>query len=151
MVIGVDHLNFPGGGAGIGKETAFQCAKYKYVSPCLILQKRDNSPFFPRPGPNLCWAISMNLWCKAWPQRSNVPEGRLNVQPLPTAEFLGFEWNASEAIGLRCDVTSWEDQVNLFQTGFDTFGSLDVVVRRALRSLSTHDEASFTDRERWGE
>ena len=37
--------------------------------------------------------------------------------------------SSSEAIGLRCDVTSWEDQVDLFQTAFYTFGSVDVVVR----------------------
>ena len=34
----------------------------------------------------------------------------------------------SEAIGLHCNVTSWEDQVNLFQTAFDTFGSVDIAV-----------------------
>jgi hypothetical protein len=39
----------------------------------------------------------------------------------------------SEAIGLRCNVTSWEDQVHLFQTAFDTFGSVDVVVCRGIR------------------
>ncbi|KAF9778483.1 hypothetical protein BJ322DRAFT_1014692 [Thelephora terrestris] len=37
----------------------------------------------------------------------------------------------SEAIGLRCDVTSWADQLNLFQTAFDAFGSVDVVVANA--------------------
>ena len=51
------------------------------------------------------------------------------VEHPPTVEFLSSNWSASEAIGLRCNVTSWEDQVNLFQTAFVTFGSVDVVVR----------------------
>ena len=53
-------------------------------------------------------------------------EGGLTIL---TAEFSVPNCSTSEAIGLRCDVTSWEDQLNLFQVAFDTFGSVDVVVR----------------------
>ena len=43
--IGVSHLEarprfFPGGGAGIGRETALQCAKYKYVISHLLSRKK---------------------------------------------------------------------------------------------------------------
>jgi len=65
-------------------------------------------------------------------------------------EYLRFNWGASEAIGLRCNVTSWEDQVDLFQTAFDTFGSVDVVVRREPRRPRTHHDPLFIGRERWG-
>ena len=77
-----------------------------------------------------------------------MPEGGLNILAV---EFLSSDWSASEAIGLRCNVTSWEDQVNLFQAAFDTFGSVDVVVRRVFHRLFTRNDPSFTGRERWGE
>ncbi|KAF9646620.1 NAD(P)-binding protein [Thelephora ganbajun] len=79
-----------GGGAGIGRETALQCAKYKAK---LVL-------------------------------------GDINES---TAQSVAAEIKRAggEAIGLRCNVTSWDDQVNLFQTAFDTFGAVDVVVANA--------------------
>lgn len=33
-----------------------------------------------------------------------------------------------EAIGLRCDVTAWEDQVKLFEAAIEAYNSVDVVV-----------------------
>lgn len=60
------------------------------------------------------------------------------------------DWSNSEAIGLSCNVTSWEDQVKLFQTAFDTFGSVDVVVCLMIRGLYTRDVAFVTGRERGG-
>jgi len=36
MVSELITRNLPGGGAGIGRETALQCAKYKYVVSCLL-------------------------------------------------------------------------------------------------------------------
>lgn len=63
------------------------------------------------------------------------------VEYPPTVVFLSSNRSASEAIGLRCNVTSWEDQVNLFQTAFDTFGSVDVVVRWEFRTSCTYDDA----------
>jgi len=68
-----------------------------------------------------------------------------------TVDFLSPNGSVSEAIGLRCDVTSWEDQVDLFQTAFDTFGSVDVVVREVFHAWCSHDDALFTGRECWSE
>lgn len=33
-----------------------------------------------------------------------------------------------DAIGLRCDVTSWEDQLKLFEAAIEAFHSVDIVV-----------------------
>lgn len=33
-----------------------------------------------------------------------------------------------EAIGLRCDVTSWEDQLKLFEAAVEAYRSVDIVV-----------------------
>jgi NAD(P)-dependent dehydrogenase (short-subunit alcohol dehydrogenase family) len=43
----------------------------------------------------------------------------------------------SEAMSRRCDVTSWDDQVTLFQDACARFGSIDVVVRGSLRFSSS--------------
>ncbi|KAF9778396.1 NAD(P)-binding protein [Thelephora terrestris] len=79
-----------GGGAGIGRETALQCAKF----------------------------------------RAKLVLGDINES---TAQSVAAQIkdDGGEAIGLRCDVTSWEDQLNLFQTAFDAFGPADVVVANA--------------------
>ena len=37
--------------------------------------------------------------------------------------------SAREAIGLRCDVTTWDDQVKLFEAAVETYHSVDIVVR----------------------
>jgi hypothetical protein len=34
----------------------------------------------------------------------------------------------SEAIGLQCDVTSWEDQLRLFEAAIEVYRSVDIVV-----------------------
>ena len=68
-----------------------------------------------------------------------------------TVGFLSPNGSVSDAIGLRCDVTLWEDQVDLFQTAFDTFGSVDVVVREVFHRWYSHDDALFTGRECWSE
>ena len=34
-----------------------------------------------------------------------------------------------DAIGLRCDVTAWDDQVKLFEAAVETYRSVDIVVR----------------------
>jgi len=36
-----------------------------------------------------------------------------------------------EAIGLQCDVTSWEDQLRLFEAAIDAYHSVDIVVANA--------------------
>ncbi|KAM0788617.1 hypothetical protein ACM66B_001736 [Microbotryomycetes sp. NB124-2] len=36
-----------------------------------------------------------------------------------------------DAIGTKCDVTSWDSQVKMFRLGADTFGKIDVVVPNA--------------------
>ena len=90
----------------------------------------------------------MNPWRKVWPRRSNALEGGLNVHRPCN---LSLNRSASEAIGIRCDVVSWEDQTNLFQIGFDTFGSVDVVVRGPFRRLCASKDVLLSDRERRGE
>lgn len=53
---------------------------------------------------------------------------------------------------MRCNVTSWDDQVDLFQAAFDTFGSVDIVVRSGSSALQTRrDHELITGRERRGE
>lgn len=41
-----------------------------------------------------------------------------------------------EAIGLRCDVTSWEDQLKLFEAAIEVYHSVDIVVSCWLHSRS---------------
>lgn len=77
-----------------------------------------------------------------------MPEGRLIKF---TVNFLSPNGSVSEAIGLRCDVTSWDDQVDLFQTAFDTFRSVDVVVREVFHGWCSYDDALLTGRECWSE
>lgn len=52
---------------------------------------------------------------------------------------------------MHCDVTSWDDQVNLFQVASHTFGSVDVVVRPASVITRNDVDLSITGRERRGE
>ena len=133
---------FSGGGAGIGRETALQCAKFKYViaSP-LLTRKQINLPVrVPRVEPNLYWATSTNPRRIVLPQKLNAQEGRSKIRWLKDSSYLNLI--AREAVGLRCDVTSWDDQVNLFQTGFDTFGSVDIVVRWIVNTLKTRNSPS---------
>lgn len=36
-----------------------------------------------------------------------------------------------EAVWRQCDVRNWDDQVALFQAGFDAFGRVDIVIANA--------------------
>jgi len=42
----------------------------------------------------------------------------------------------SEAIGLRCDVTSWDDQLKLFEAAIEAYHSVDIVVSSGSPSRS---------------
>jgi hypothetical protein len=90
----------------------------------------------------------MNPQRKVWLQRLSVWEGRLELRWL---WHLSSDESLSKAIGIRCDVTSWEDQVNFFQAAFDAFGSVDVVVRRVFHAISIHSDAFFAGCQRWGD
>lgn len=96
----------------------------------------------------MCWEISTNPQRKVWLQRLSVSEGRLELRWL---WHLSSDESLSEAIGLRCDVTSWEDQVNFFQAAVDAFGSVDVVVRCVFHVMFMHVKKFIVGRQRWGE
>ena len=56
------EVHHTGGGAGIGRETALQCAKHKYVASYVSPESELIVRPALLPGPGLCWAISTNPW-----------------------------------------------------------------------------------------
>ena len=97
-----------------------------------LLEVNQSFVYVLRTELNLCWAISMDQQHKVWPQKLSVQEGRSEIHRLGNSSP---NRSAREAIGLYCNVTSWDDQVNLFQTAFDTFGCVDIVVRCVFNTL----------------
>lgn len=102
-----------------------------------LLEVNQSFVYVLRTELNLCWAISMDQQHKVWPPKSSVQEGRSEIHRLGNSSP---NRGAREAIGLYCNVTSWDDQVNLFQTAFDTFGSVDIVVRCVFNTLRKYKD-----------
>jgi len=76
---------------------------------------------------------------------------------MPTPLFtIGAAYNLSkpirEAIGLRCDVTVWDDQLKLFETAIEAYRSVDIVVSSRSPSRSRRSRLiRFVGCQRWCE
>ena len=120
-----------GGAAGIGKETALQYARSK----CVFLFRFNSSAAANHPGHHSILQSETRAGRpqQAWSRRCCIrnQEGRrVCLAALVAAGVASYvPETIREAIGLQCDVTSWEDQLRLFEAAIDAYHSVDIVVR----------------------
>jgi hypothetical protein len=89
------------------------------------------------------WYAGLNSSLETWTRRSvarprlscGAWEGVLSCA-VSHVRLADVSYSQSEAIARRCDVTSWEDQCDLFTAALSKFGAVDVVVRRRIHAGS---------------
>jgi NAD(P)-dependent dehydrogenase (short-subunit alcohol dehydrogenase family) len=54
------------------------------------------------------------------------------------SRFFEFRFYRSKAAAIKCNVTSWDDQLSLFEFAFEKYGAVDIVVCILLPAVSPH-------------
>ncbi|KAF7983815.1 hypothetical protein HWV62_19063 [Athelia sp. TMB] len=108
-----------GAAAGIGRETALRFAKYGHWADCADCLSSGAAA-----------GIGRETALRFAKYGARIVIGDLDVQGAHNVIAEVVQAGSQGAV-LKCDVTSWEDQVALFELAMKQFGSVDVVVANA--------------------
>ena len=121
---------YAGGAAGIGRETALQYARSKCVfafeSQSFLVDECAEHQLVPQS------ETRARRPQRAWAGKGRITDkngGRVCLAVLFTVRgSLECFQIRREAIGLRCDVTVWDDQLKLFEAAIEAYHAVDIVV-----------------------